>query len=86
MDYFGGTIGSQEISARLCDTVVVTFYYCFALLKKDKLFFPPHFWQHSSACGILVPQLGIKPGPTAVKAPSPNQLTAREFPKNIVLY
>ena len=45
MDYFGGTIGSQEISARLCDTVVVTFYYCFALLKKDKLFFFPHFWQ-----------------------------------------
>ena len=43
MDYFGGTIGSQEISARLCDTVVVTFYYCFALLKKDKLFFFPPF-------------------------------------------
>lgn len=39
MDYFGGTIGSQGISARLCDTVVVTFYYFFAFLKKDKLFF-----------------------------------------------
>ena len=33
----------------------------------------------SKACGIFVPQPGIKPGPMAVKAPSPNHWTAREF-------
>ena len=32
------------------------------------------------ACGILVPQPGIEPGPSAVKAPSPNHWSAREFP------
>ena len=33
-----------------------------------------------AACGTLVPQPGIEPRPMAVKAPSPNQWTAREFP------
>ena len=32
------------------------------------------------ACGILVPHPGIEPGPLAVKAPSPNNWTTREFP------
>ena len=32
------------------------------------------------ACGILVPQPGIEPGPTAVKAPSPNHWTTRDLP------
>ena len=31
------------------------------------------------ACKILIPQPGIKPGPQAVRLPSPNHLTAREF-------
>ena len=30
-------------------------------------------------CGILIPQLGIEPRPTAEKAPSPNRWTTREF-------
>ena len=33
------------------------------------------------ACRILVPQPGIEPGATAVKAPSPNYWTARELPQ-----
>ena len=33
---------------------------------------------------ILVPWPGIEPGPSAVKAPSPNHWTAREFPNNIL--
>ena len=33
-----------------------------------------------AACGILVPQPGIEPGPLAVKMPSPNHQTARELP------
>ena len=32
------------------------------------------------ACGILAPQPGIEPGPSAVKASSPNHWTARELP------
>ena len=32
------------------------------------------------ACEILAPQPGIQLRPMAVKAPSPNHLTAREFP------
>ena len=31
-------------------------------------------------CGILVPQPGIEPWATTVKAPSPNHWTTREFP------
>ena len=38
------------------------------------------FWLRCAAFGILVPQPGIKPGLTAVKAPSPNRWTARGFP------
>ena len=35
----------------------------------------------ATLCGlwILVPQPGIEPGPLAVKAPSPNHWTTREF-------
>ena len=33
-----------------------------------------------TACGILVPGPGIEPGPSAVKALSPNHWTTREFP------
>ena len=32
------------------------------------------------ACGILVPQPGIEPAPSAVKAQSPHHWTARDFP------
>ena len=32
------------------------------------------------ACGILVPRLGTEPASLAVKAPSPNRWTTREFP------
>ena len=43
-------------------------------------FFFFSFWPRSEACGILVPRPGIEPGPIALKAPSPNHWTAREFP------
>ena len=36
------------------------------------------FWPRCTACGIFVPQPGIKPGPPAVKARSLNHWTARE--------
>ena len=35
--------------------------------------------------GILVPQLGIEPGPPAVEAWNPNHWTAREFPSTLLL-
>ena len=38
------------------------------------------FWLRYGACGILVPQPGIEPMPSAVKAWNPNYWTAREFP------
>ena len=38
------------------------------------------------AWGILVPQPGIEPRPSAVKPRSPNHWTAREFPKDKVAY
>ena len=43
------------------------------------------FWLHHAACGILVPPPGIEPGPSAVKALSPNHWTAREFPQGTPL-
>ena len=36
------------------------------------------FWPHCVACGILVPQPGIKPTLPALEAWSPNHLTTRE--------
>ena len=38
------------------------------------------FLPHHSAHGILVPPLEIEPRPTAVKVPSSNHWTTREFP------
>ena len=35
------------------------------------------FWTYHEACGILVPQPGVKPRPPAVKTLSPNPWTAR---------
>ena len=35
---------------------------------------------HGLACGILVPQPGTEPGPSAVEAWSPTHWSAREFP------
>ena len=43
------------------------------------------FWPCYNACRILVPQPGIKPGPLAVKVPSPNHWAAREFPSSLFL-
>ena len=44
------------------------------------LFYFILFFFGSTACGILVPQPGIKAMPLAVEARSPNHWTAREVP------
>ena len=36
-------------------------------------------WWHPEVCGILVPRPGLEPGAPAVRVPSPNHWTAREF-------
>ena len=38
------------------------------------------------ACGILVPQPGPEPTPSAVKVQSPNLWTTREFPQPQLLF
>ena len=38
------------------------------------------FWPHCVACRILFPWPGTEPGPSTVKAQSPNHWTTREFP------
>ena len=52
----------------------------FALFFLLLLLFFILFWLCPAACGISVPQIGIRPTPLAVKALSPNHRTAREFP------
>lgn len=42
------------------------------------------FWPCLPAAGILVPPAGIEPGPSAVKAQSPNCWTSREFPTSSI--
>ena len=37
-----------------------------------------------AACGILVPQLGIEPRPSALRVQSANYWTTREFPLTIL--
>ena len=44
------------------------------------------FWLRCSACGILVPWPGIESPPSAVKVPSPNHWTTREFPCSSASY
>ena len=58
---------------KICLDVVTLWFFGFFLFV---CFF---FWLCCMACGILVPQPGIKPRPMAVKALSPNHWTAREF-------
>lgn len=53
--------------------LVNTFFF---ILKFIYLF----IWLHHTACGILVPPIGIEPGPSAVGAQSHNYWTTREFP------
>ena len=48
-------------------------------LQTENFLFTFFFWPHL-ACGILVHRPGIKSGPSAVKAPSPNHWTIKEFP------
>ena len=43
-------------------------------------FFNVYFSLYRTAYGMLVPQPGIEPRPSAVRAQSPNHRTAREFP------
>ena len=45
------------------------------------IFFLFFFWLHLTVWGILVPQPGIEPGPSAVRARSPNHWATREFPR-----
>ena len=42
------------------------------------------FWPHRAACGILVPQPGVRPGPPALEVWSLNHWTTREVPDLIV--
>ena len=44
------------------------------------LFIYLFIWLLCTACGIIVPWLGIEPWPPAVKVQSPNHWTTREFP------
>ena len=44
------------------------------------------FWPRHVACGILVPQPGIEPGPSALKVQSPNHWTTREFPNDFFFF
>ena len=55
-------------------------HFTFAFLHIFILLLLFFFWPRHAACGILVPQPGIEPGPSAVKALSPNHWTARELP------
>ena len=40
------------------------------------------FCLHHMVCGIIVPQPGMKPQPSVVKAPCPNHWAARKFPRS----
>ena len=62
------------------------FLFCFVLLFMEVPFFVCwvflfglvfFFWPPHVACGILLPWLGIEPGPLALKAQNPNHWTTR---------
>ena len=43
-------------------------------------------WFEGCVCGILVSQPEIEPGPSAVKARSPDHWTTRELPTVVIFY
>ena len=43
-------------------------------------------WGEGWVCGTFVPQPEIEPGPSAVKAQSPNHWTTRELPAVVIFY
>ena len=49
-------------------------------LSLSKIYWTYWMYVCSMACRILVPQLGVEPGPLAGKERSPDHWTAREFP------
>ena len=51
-------------------------YHCPTFFLNQFAYLFIHFWPHSSACGILVPQLGIKPMPPAVEAQGLSHFTS----------
>ena len=82
----------MKISGRYICTYTQTKEYYSAIKKKEILPFETTwmdlvgimfclFLPCSAACGILVPQPGIKPGPLAVKMQNSNHCTSREFPR-----
>ena len=83
------TFKAAEI-VRNTNTILLSqsFIDCAMACKNKELFscsfitgFSVFFWLRCTACGILDPQPGIEPGPSALKAQSPNYRTAREFPR-----
>ena len=67
---FQSLIPSSAMTALLVNFCLVLFQICFFIF----------FWPRRAACRILVPQPGIEPAPSAVKAQSPHHWTARDFP------
>ena len=57
----------------------ICLFYLFYLFAFHGYLFQILFFFGYTACGILVPQPGIKPVPLAVEAPSLNHWTSREF-------
>ena len=56
----------------------LTFKYAIPVYSDRHIFLS--FFFGCTACGIIVPRPGIEPGPSAVRAQSPNPWTTREFP------
>ena len=61
----------------------IPFLFIYLFLIYFTLFY---FWPRRVACGVLVPRPGIKTGPSAVRARSPNHWTAREVPQRVFLF
>ena len=85
--------GSVWLEATLCvrhgmrDKAGEDVGHIFNIIFQDKGKFPFYFIDfiflpHRAACGISVLQPGTEPGPTAVRAPSPDDWTTREVPRS----
>ena len=75
-------MGCERAQVHLCSfrTAFRGSSFIYSLLDPLNCYILLFFFGHE-VCGILVPRSGIEPGPSAVKAQSPNHWTAREFPK-----
>ena len=78
-DWASGSVHLERLSAVWSWVLQRRVFKSLGLVVSLSLSLSFFFQPHHAACGILVPRPGIEPGAPALRVPSPNHWTTREF-------